>query len=273
MDDYENKLRREQEWHTDHEHQADHFLNSRMFYSDERQRYNYGFARKEVAKFLENAARLSGPDEPSILIAPVGTGGDIEHIKHLSDNITGVDVSAEAIARIKDRHVKAICCDMRHMDPFPDDRFDIVLTSLFFHHFRDMLDGFLEELFRVLKPGGHFVAVEPSVLHPVSWATRSLRRIAGNITGQVEDEGPLVPFRLSNAMARCGFQDVAVRGVSFSHNRIPIWLARINNLITYPLLGMPIAKHFAWMCLFHGRKPAPLGSQLLQAGEGEKTVA
>ncbi len=254
MDDYEDKLQRERQWHTENGLRRDHFLNSRAFYSVERQRFNYGFARKEVSKFLGDAIRNSGLDDPSVLIAPVGAGGDIEHIKHLSGDITGVDISGEAIAQIKDPHVKTFCCDMKSMGPFPDNRFDIILTSLFFHHFQGMLDDFLKELFRVLKPGGHFVTVEPSVLHPVCWLTRPLRMVAGNITGQVEDEAPLVPFRLSNAMRRCGLQDVRVRGVSFSHNRIPIWLARINNVVSRPLLRMPVTKYFAWLCLFHGRK-------------------
>lgn len=267
MDDYEDKLRREKEWTTSiaSGHLADHFLNSRAFFSQERQRFNYDFARREVSEFLGSAIRNSGFNNPSILIAPVGTGNDIQYLKHFSDNITGVDISAEAIAMIKDRDIKTFCCDMKQMSLFPDNHFDVVLTSLFFHHFHGMMDDFLKELFRVLKPGGHFVALEPSVLHPVCWLTRSLRRAVGNITGQVEGEAPFVPFRLSKAMRRCGYQDVRMRGASFSHNRIPIWLARFNNLISRPFLGMPVIKHLAWLCLFHGRKDPGRSTRLEEA--------
>ncbi len=108
----------------------------------------------------------------------------------------------------------------------------------------------------MLKPGGHFLTLEPSNLYPLSWITRPLKRIVGNITDQVEDEGPFLPLRLSRAMARCGLEEVNVTGASFSHNRLPVGLAKLNNAVTRPLLTMPVVKCLAWLCVFYGRKPA-----------------
>lgn len=264
MEDYEGKLRREQEWYTNNDHRPDHFLNSRWLFSQERQRFNYRTAKTEMAKVIGEALKAHGPSRPSMLIAPVGTGGDVPFVEQFSSDITGVDISQEAIDQVANRNVKALQGDMRNLTAFPDNHFDIVLSPLFFHHFHDALDDFLIELHRVLKPGGHFITLEPSILHPFSWITRSAKRVFGNITGQVEDEAPMLPFTLTRAMRRSGFQDIRVRGASFSHNRIPIWLARINNVLAAPLRKAPVLKYFAWLCVFYGRK-SPVDHRMVRA--------
>ncbi len=194
---YADKLRREQAWYTDDGYRPGHILNSRWLFSRERQQFNYHTARTEMANFIGEVLAAQGPARPSMLIAPIGSGGDLPFVTQFSADIAGVDISQEAIDRIENRNVKALQGDMRNLTAFPDNHFDIVLTPLFFHHFHNALDDFLVELHRVLKPGGHFFTLEPSILHPVSWVTRSAKRIFGNITGQVEDEAPLVPFALT----------------------------------------------------------------------------
>lgn len=56
------------------------------------------------------------------------------------------------------------CCiaDARDL-PFEDDSFDLVTAHLMLHHI-EPLDRLLSEVFRVLRPGGRFVAMEPTPL-------------------------------------------------------------------------------------------------------------
>jgi len=263
MDTYEDKLKRERQWYTQSAFQARHFLNSRLFYSPERNAFNYLFPKKRLSLFIEQTMEANDLNKPSVLIAPIGTGDDIQYIRHLSGRISGVDISQEAIDRIADDTLEIYVGDMKNMTMFSDNQFDIVLVPLFFHHFvKHGFDDFLKETYRVLKPDGHFFSLEPSSLHPVGWITWCLKKVVGNITGAVEDEMPFNPLMLSNAMKRCGFHDVQVLGASYSHNRVPIWIAKVNNVVTLPLLKCPFVKYFAWMCLFYGRKERWLGGAL-----------
>lgn len=255
MNSYEDKINREKEWHTKPAFRAKHFLNSRLFYSPERNAFNYIFPRKRLALSMGAIIKTNGLSKPSVLIAPIGTGNDIQYIRHLSENITGIDISQEAIAKITDYSIEKHVGDMKNMSMFPDNRFDIVLVPLFFHHFVKIgFDPFLEEAYRVLKPNGYLLSLEPSSFHPISWITWCVKKLVGNITGLVEGEMAFNPLILASTMRHCGFHDVQVFGASFSHNRIPIWVSYINNIVMFPFLKLPFVKYFAWMCLFQGRK-------------------
>ena len=252
---YEDKLQREREWYTNHGFRQDHVLNSRLFWSERRNSFNYVFPKNRLASLIRQAMRRSGLANPRMLVAPVGSGDDLKYLTPLSTDIAGIDISAEAVGQIQEPAVARHVGDMKHMTMFPDGHFDMVVVPLFFHHYMKYGVGeFLRELHRVLKPGGHLFSLEPSILNPVSCAARLIKRFVGNISGHLEDEAPFVPTRLAAAMRECGFRDVRVCGASFTHCRTPIFLARIHNVLTFPLLKVPPLKYFAWQCLFYGRK-------------------
>jgi SAM-dependent methyltransferase len=254
--EYDEKIKREREWYTHGKFNRKHILNSRLFYSQERNNFNYIFPRCQFAKQIHIGIQSNKNDNPSILIAPIGSGGDLPYIIPLSSRICGIDISPEAIDTIKKLGIEAYVGDINKMSMFQDDQFDIVLMPLFFHHVRQFgFEQFLKECFRVLKPGGFIFSLEPSSWHPMAWVSWVLRKIVGNITGLVEDEAPFPPRVLSQAMKQTGFRNVEVLGASFCHNRIPIPLAKVTNFLTYPLLKIPIVNNLAWMCIFSGRKP------------------
>jgi SAM-dependent methyltransferase len=254
-EDYSDKLRRERQWYARPAAQARHLLNSRLFYSPERNAFNYIFPKQQLAGLIRRVAHPETLATPRLLIAPIGTGSDIPYLRPLAASITGIDVSQEALDRIPDRDVQTYAGDMKNMTMFAGDSFDIAVVPLFFHHFvRFGFDDFLRELYRVVRPGGFLFSLEPSSLYPMHWVTACARRVFGNITGTVEDEAPFHPRRLSQAMERCGFRHVQVFGASFSYHRMPIPISRINNALTRPLLRLPLVEYFAWMCVFSGSK-------------------
>ncbi len=254
-EEYNEKISMERQWYTDFSFKKDHPLNSRLFFSPERNAFNYIFPKKQLSNMINQIANEDSMNNPSMLIAPIGTGDDLKYIRHLSSDISGIDVSREAVEKITDKTINTYVGDMKNMTMFKDNQFDIMITSLFFHHFvKHGFDDFLDEAYRVLKPGGYFFSLEPSSLYPIHLITRYMKKIVGNISGAVEDEMPFNPKKLSNAMKRCGFHNVTIKGASFSYHRIPILIAKLNNIITLPLLKIPFLKNFAFMCLFYGKK-------------------
>jgi ubiquinone/menaquinone biosynthesis C-methylase UbiE len=62
--------------------------------------------------------------------------------------------------------------------PFPDNKFDIVLSSLMLHHLpNDLKRQGIGEISRVLKPGGRFVAVDldPPLIGNLSAVVEAMR--------------------------------------------------------------------------------------------------
>ena len=62
--------------------------------------------------------------------------------------------------------------------PFPDGRFDVVISSLMLHHLpKDLKRQGVAEISRVLKPGGRFVAVDldPPLLGNLRTAAEAMR--------------------------------------------------------------------------------------------------
>ncbi len=173
-------------------------------------------------------------------------------MKHLA----GIDIAPKALEAVTDRSIEKHLGDMRHMDMFEEGRFDLVVISAFFHHFLKFgFTEFLLESRRVLRPGGHLFALEPSILHPFALAAWCGKKVFGNITGCVEDESRFHPGRLTAAMRQCGFRDVTFWAATYSHHRAPLPLGRLLQALTPPLRHAPLLKYLAGDVVFYGRKP------------------
>ena len=92
--------------------------------------------------------------------------------------------------------------------PFEDGRFDVVLSSLMLHHLPpDVKQAGVEEVYRVLKPGGRFVVVDfdCSQANPfyrfLGWPLRLIPMLRDHAAGRLE------PY-----FRRAGFQPVKAAG-------------------------------------------------------------
>jgi len=133
------------------------------------------------------------PRTPRVLDVACGTGDMVLELAKRGYEVTGVDISEEmlAIAKVKGERlkVKVEKADAEHL-PFPNDSFDAVTCAFGVRNFVHLEQG-LNEMLRVLKPGGKMVILElatpdSKLLRPFyNFYTRRIipwfgSRIAGN---------------------------------------------------------------------------------------------
>lgn len=101
------------------------------------------------------------PDGARVLDCATGTGPGANYLASRGLRVTGVDVSADAIAFARRRHpgVRFVCASAADL-PFPDDHFDAVVSIETIEHLPDP-DAAMAEFARVCKPDGVLCLTTP----------------------------------------------------------------------------------------------------------------
>jgi demethylmenaquinone methyltransferase/2-methoxy-6-polyprenyl-1,4-benzoquinol methylase len=110
--------------------------------------------------------------ETKILDLCCGSGQATAVLVEYSQNVTGLDASPLSLKRAKNnvpqaQYVEGFAENM----PFADNSFDLVHTSAALHEMNpEQLQQILNEIYRVLKPGGIFTLVDfHSPTNPLFW--------------------------------------------------------------------------------------------------------
>jgi SAM-dependent methyltransferase len=110
----------------------------------------------------------------------------------------------------------------------PDRSFDVVLYRLVLHHivYQGPLAPCFREAYRLLRPGGALVAVEPGLWHPVGAALAAANRagLATAIHG-TPDDIPLSPRRLLSEARSAGLEP-ELHALTYVWRRLPAVLQR-----------------------------------------------
>lgn len=132
-------------------------------YNDEASRYRYVHRDKEIGEVKDKR------------ILDIGCGNGFESMKALRNGayVTAIDISPKSIEQLVsmakeenlDQHLQAAVMDA-HKLALADNSFDIVLGNGILHHL-PQLEIALNEINRVLKPGGHAVFQEPMGMNPL----------------------------------------------------------------------------------------------------------
>jgi ubiquinone/menaquinone biosynthesis C-methylase UbiE len=163
----------------------------------------------EVARVI-GAADLTGL---SVLDIGCGAGGiDVALVRaHGAADVTGIDVEETVLS-----HARALIAREGLSDritlikvepgrfPFPDNRFDVVFSKDSIVHIPDK-HALMAEVFRVLKPGGRFIASDWLIGH--DHAPSPL--MAAYIAAEGLDFGMASAVRYGSALRQAGFTDVA----------------------------------------------------------------
>ncbi|HVF88966.1 MAG TPA: bifunctional 2-polyprenyl-6-hydroxyphenol methylase/3-demethylubiquinol 3-O-methyltransferase UbiG [Blastocatellia bacterium] len=165
---------------------------------------------KRVAGDLEGARVLD-----------VGCGGGIlaDNFARAGASVTGVDLSHASLTSAN-RHGRGCSLEMDFVNakgesiPFADSSFDMVVTSDFLEHVRD-LEGVVRECARVLRPGGLFMYETVNrTLRARLVAVWLLERVLRLIPKNTHDPRMFIrPHDLHEMMARHGIENRETRGV------------------------------------------------------------
>jgi SAM-dependent methyltransferase len=244
-----DRIKQERLWHTDHGFRWDHPLNAWPLWHPDRLKHAWHLVQRCLTPALRELGCTAGS---RVLLAPCGWGSDIPYILPITKNIFGVDVSYEAVAK-NDPSTGRINADIENL-PFEGPTFDFVVVSGFLHHVPEEYPRYLGVLRQVLKPNGWIIVLEPSFFHPVQWITWPLRRVFGEITGQLRYERPLNPLGIKTALRKLGFGEITVRAASFSHPRFFVPVAWALSLFQDYVSGLPLIKYCGFFVLFAARR-------------------
>jgi SAM-dependent methyltransferase len=209
-------------------------------------------ADRRGALFVELAGL--GPTRRALELG-CGTGVFLERVAHSGAEIVGIDLSAELLARARQRlsgvtNVR-LTRGNAEQTPYPDASFDAVYGSSILHHLA--LDAALRETYRVLRPEGRAVFAEPNILNP-QVAVMFHLGLTKRYFGVSPDEMAFSRFRAGHAMRRAGFSAVSVRSFDFLHPATPeAWIEPVASL-GRALERVPLLREIGGSLLICGKK-------------------
>lgn len=136
-----------------------------------------------------------------------GAGQTTQFLVRSSDRVTGLDISPVAIARAKKNVPQAQYVEgLAQKMPLDDNQFDLVHTSSALHEMTaEELEQILQEVYRVLKPGGILALVDfHPPTNPIYWLPVSIFMILF----ETETAWQLLKTDLTTLLTNQGFEIV-----------------------------------------------------------------
>lgn len=217
------------------------------------------FAPQANEKLIDAFVRLSGLGAGA-RVADLGCGSGVftELLRRRGYSAVGIDISPKLV---EVGCAKYPGLDLREGDaenlPFESGSLDGVLLSGLVHHFPDPR-RLAAEVYRVLKPGGRFVAFDPNRTNPFMWLYRDRSSPFYSSVGVTENERPVLAHQVRSIFSNEGFQvqtdyiaGLAYRYVASSRTRV---LLPIYNFIDNVVFNLAIMKPLRPFVLTSGVK-------------------
>ncbi len=140
--------------------QKDHFnriaSNYRRHYGDRwSQKYRHHFLNDPMFKEINLAGK-------TVLDAICGNGETTEYLLEKGALVTGLDISQKAIKNYREKWPEcATKCASILATGFPDNNFDCLVVVGGLHHLHPYILEAVNEIHRIIKPGGYFCFTEP----------------------------------------------------------------------------------------------------------------
>lgn len=209
--------------------QQDKFAERAFWDQVAKQRVYAAFDKEEYEAVIDAAW---GADMAGIRLADIGSASGVSAALFAARgaHVTGIEIAPELVAQARElwrdyaERIEFEVGDAEHLQ-LPDASLDAVFFGGVLHHI-PLLENVYIEAWRVLKPGGKFVAIEPNrqdFLELIEWGVADLR---GKLT---PNEYPINPLCMKEELRAAGFQ--SMRFWNIRHD-IPV------------LAQLPVLKYF-----------------------------
>jgi ubiquinone/menaquinone biosynthesis C-methylase UbiE len=164
------------------------------------------FAPESSALLIRTAVEL-GRFKSGDQVADLGCGSGVfsNLLRQHGCVPVGLDISPKLIELGQRKYpgIEFLEGDVERL-PFPDGSFDGVLLAGIVHHFPDPSQC-AAEVFRVLRPGGRFVAFDPNRMNPFMWLYRDHASPFYSPIGVTENERPMLARQAAATFRAAGF--------------------------------------------------------------------
>jgi len=211
-------------------------------------------------RLIDMIVRLSGlPSGARVVDLGCGSGVFTNLLQRRGYRCSGVDLSPKmiAIAQTKFSGIDFIEGDIERL-PFADASFDGVMLSGVLHHLPDR-SRCAAEVFRILRPGGKFVAFDPNRMNPFMYLYRDRSSPFYSSVGVTENERPVLAQQVAATFRDAGFRvgteylsDMKYRYIASGALR---WLLPLYNTIDSHLFSPAFMQRFRAFVLSFGEKP------------------
>jgi ubiquinone/menaquinone biosynthesis C-methylase UbiE len=187
-----------------------------------------------------------------------GSGVFTDALQRRGYGCSGVDLSPKLIeiARAKFRDVEFVEGDVERL-PFADGSFDGVLLSGLVHHLPDP-SRCAAEVFRILRPGGKFVAFDPNRMNPFMYLYRDRSSPFYSPVGVTANERPVLSGQVTAIFEAAGFRTgvdylskLQYRYIASSRVR---WLLPVYNAVDAAFFAPGFMRRFRPFVLTFGEK-------------------
>ncbi len=242
------------------EHEQDK-LAERAFFSGHAASDGYNvFSGPYTLKLFRRCVELAQL-KPGAAVADVGCGSGVfsRLLREHGFKTVGLDLSYSllAVGRRKCSGLDLVAGDAERL-PFPSESLDGVMLSGIVHHLPEP-GRCAGEVFRVLKPGGVFVAFDPNRLNPFMYLYRDRSSPFYSSRGVTPNERPVVPKRVRSVFSNAGFrvapsEYMSMRYRYIADSRMKFFLLLYNGIESI-LFGPEALKRYRVFVLSYGFKP------------------
>lgn len=184
-----------------------------------------------------------------------GTGNFTELFATSGANITAVDISPDLLAlafkrNLDPKHVKFL--EGAFEEIITIKQYDAIIGSSILHHLD--IQAAIENMYRLLKPGGVLSFAEPNMMNPQVFAMFNFEFLKEKF-GTSPDERAFYRWQLEKQIAENGFIDIVIKPFDFLHPSIPSGFIQIVNRLGKFIETLPIMREFTGSLYIFSRKP------------------